>query len=34
MIAEIVSSICAVIFAIYIDGILAVSTKYYYETND
>ena len=28
MIAEIVSSICAVIFAIYIDGILAVSTKY------
>lgn len=28
LIAEIVSSICAVIFAIYIDGILAVSTKY------
>lgn len=28
LIAEIVSSICAVIFAVYMDGILAVSTKY------
>lgn len=28
IVAEIVSSTCAVIFAVYIDGILAVSTKY------